>query len=89
MEEGPAGPRVSPWRQMGGQVWRCAGCGEGLGVIVGQMLIVGVAVAIVGSVEMRCMVCGRHQVWHAGRRTTADERPQTTDERPPALKSVG
>lgn len=73
----------SPWMHVvGGQVWRCHGCGQGLGVIVENTLIVGVTLAIQESVRVRCMVCGHNQRWRT--RLPADERRGAT-----ALKTVG
>ena len=48
-----------------GQWWRCRRCGLALGLGVGRMLWLSLAVAVGGQVRVQCRGCELWQTWYA------------------------
>lgn len=45
-------------------LWRCRGCGQGLGRVVGRQLALSVVVKVDAGVRVQCRVCGLWQGWY-------------------------
>lgn len=59
-------------------MWRCRGCGQVLGLTIGQTLIIGMLVAVDRETRMQCRACGLWQTWYPPRSANRRKMPLIT-----------